>query len=104
MPDVRQKLIGLLDYVEQVVRLDERVAFRLSEYRLPDGSAFAVGKAIRKIFLVCVTISATMRDPFGWRLNVSLERNLLLHRKTLQSGLRCRPIRRVRRKYVRSVW
>jgi hypothetical protein len=28
---------------EQVVRLDERVAFRLSEYRLPDGSAFAVG-------------------------------------------------------------
>jgi very-short-patch-repair endonuclease len=45
MPDVRQKLIGLLDYVEQVVRLDERVAFRLSEYRLPDGSAFAVGKA-----------------------------------------------------------
>jgi hypothetical protein len=44
MPDARQKLIGLLDYVEQVVRLDERVAFRLSEYRLPDGSAFAVGK------------------------------------------------------------
>src|ERR1700733_11814864 len=44
MPDARQKLIGLLDYVEQVVRLDERVAFRLSEYRLPDGSTFAVGK------------------------------------------------------------
>jgi hypothetical protein len=44
MPDSRQKLIGLLDYVEQVVRLDERVAFRLSEYRLPDGSTFAVGK------------------------------------------------------------
>ncbi len=44
MPDVRKKLIGLLDYVEQVVRLDERVAFRLSEYRLPDGTAFAVGK------------------------------------------------------------
>jgi hypothetical protein len=39
----RQKLVGLLDYVEQVVRLDERVAFRLSEYRLPDGSAFSVG-------------------------------------------------------------
>jgi len=44
MPDVRKKLIGLLDYVEQVVRLDERVAFRVSEYRLPDGTAFAVGK------------------------------------------------------------
>ena len=41
----RQKLVGLLDYVEQVVRLDERVAFRLSEYRLPDGSAFAVEPA-----------------------------------------------------------
>src|SRR2546423_7639960 len=45
MPDARQKLIGLLDYVEQVVRLDERVAFRLSEYRLPDGSTFAVGRS-----------------------------------------------------------
>jgi hypothetical protein len=45
MADARQKLIGLLDYVEQVVRLDERVAFRLSEYRLPDGSTFAVSKS-----------------------------------------------------------
>lgn len=45
MPDAREKLIGLLDYVEQVVRLDERVAFRLSEYRLPDGSTFAVSKS-----------------------------------------------------------
>ncbi|MBU6457755.1 MAG: hypothetical protein KGQ48_09465, partial [Bradyrhizobium sp.] len=44
MADARQKLVGLLDYVEQVVRLDERVAFRLSEYRLPDGSTFAVTK------------------------------------------------------------
>jgi hypothetical protein len=42
MSDARQKLIGLLDYIEQVVRLDERVAFRLSEYHLPDGSTFTV--------------------------------------------------------------
>jgi very-short-patch-repair endonuclease len=45
MSDARQRLIGLLDYVEQVVRLDERVAFRLSEYRLPDGTTFAVAKS-----------------------------------------------------------
>jgi hypothetical protein len=45
MRDARQKLVGLLDYVEQVVRLDERVAFRLSEYRLPDGMTFAVGNS-----------------------------------------------------------
>ncbi|MGO9683078.1 MAG: AAA domain-containing protein [Beijerinckiaceae bacterium] len=45
MAEQRQKLVGLLDYIEQVVRLDERVAFRLSEYRLPDGSTFAVSKA-----------------------------------------------------------
>jgi hypothetical protein len=45
MSDVRQKLISLLDYVEQVVRLDERVSFRLSEYRLPDGTTFAVPKS-----------------------------------------------------------
>jgi very-short-patch-repair endonuclease len=44
MSDARKKLIGLLNYVEQVVRLDERVAFRLSEYRLPDGTTFAVAK------------------------------------------------------------
>jgi tetratricopeptide (TPR) repeat protein/very-short-patch-repair endonuclease len=44
MADARRKLIGLLDYVEQVVRLDERVAFRLSEYRLPDGSTFSISQ------------------------------------------------------------
>jgi very-short-patch-repair endonuclease len=44
MADARQKLVGLLDYIEQVVRLDERVAFRLSEYHLPDGTTFAVTK------------------------------------------------------------
>ena len=40
----RERLVGLLDYVEQVVRLDERVAFRLAEYRLPDGTTFAIGE------------------------------------------------------------
>jgi very-short-patch-repair endonuclease len=45
MADARQKLIGLLDYVEQVVRLDEQVAFRLSEYRLPDSTTFTAFKA-----------------------------------------------------------
>jgi very-short-patch-repair endonuclease len=45
MPDARQKLVGLLDYVEQVIRLDERVVFRLSEYRLPDGTTFAITKS-----------------------------------------------------------
>jgi hypothetical protein len=38
------KIVRLLDYVEQVVRLDERVALRLSEYRLPDDSTFAVAE------------------------------------------------------------
>lgn len=45
MADVRQKLIGLLDYVEQVVRLDERVSFWLSEYHLPDGTSFTIRQA-----------------------------------------------------------
>lgn len=31
-----QKLIGLLGYVEQVMRMDERVALRLAEHRLPN--------------------------------------------------------------------
>ena len=42
MSKVREQLVGLLDYIEQVVRLDEQIAFRLSDYRLPDGSTFTV--------------------------------------------------------------
>src|SRR3984893_3007763 len=35
-----ERLKELLGYVEQVIRLDERPAFRLSEYRLPTGQSF----------------------------------------------------------------
>jgi hypothetical protein len=35
-PATNQKLVGLLDYVEQVVRLDEHVAMRLADYKLPE--------------------------------------------------------------------
>lgn len=45
MSEPRKRLIGLLDYIEQVVRLDERVVFRLSEYRLPDGSSFVISRS-----------------------------------------------------------
>ena len=38
----RERLARLLNYVEQVVRLDERVVFQLSDYHLPDGTAFAI--------------------------------------------------------------
>lgn len=41
----REKLDGLLDYVQQVIRLDERVVFQLSEYRLPDKTSFAINAA-----------------------------------------------------------
>jgi hypothetical protein len=34
------RLKELLGYVEQVIKLDERPAFRLSEYRFPTGQAF----------------------------------------------------------------
>jgi hypothetical protein len=34
------RLVELLDYVGQVIRLDERPAFRLSEYRLGNGQTF----------------------------------------------------------------
>lgn len=35
-----ERLKELLGYVEQVIKLDERPAFRLSEYRLPNGQSF----------------------------------------------------------------
>jgi hypothetical protein len=44
MADARQRLASLLDYVEQVIRLDERVAYRLAEYRLPDDTTFAISQ------------------------------------------------------------
>ena len=37
---VVERLTELLGYVEQVIKLDERPAFRLSEYRLPTGQTF----------------------------------------------------------------
>ncbi len=36
----RERLVRLLNYVEQVIRLDEKVVLQLSDYRLPDGTAF----------------------------------------------------------------
>ena len=37
-----ERLHNLLGYVEQVVRLDERPALRLSEHRLPTGQSFVL--------------------------------------------------------------
>ena len=39
------KLVDLLDYVEQVVRVDERVAYHLDDYRLPDGTTLSIRSA-----------------------------------------------------------
>jgi hypothetical protein len=66
LAQLRQKLVGLLDYIEQVIRLDERVAFRLSEYRLPDGSTFALPSADTHN-LPNVRHDWTRRGQFGWR-------------------------------------
>ncbi len=41
-PDAAEKLVRLLDYIEEVVKLDERTAFRVADYRLTDGSTLAV--------------------------------------------------------------
>jgi len=35
-----ERLKGLLDYVEQIIKLDERPAFKLSEYRLATGQTY----------------------------------------------------------------
>jgi hypothetical protein len=34
-----QRFIGLLDYVNALIKLDERVPLRLSQHKLPDGSS-----------------------------------------------------------------
>ena len=40
-----ETLVDLLDYIEQVVRLDEKIAHRLADYRLQDGSTVAIRAA-----------------------------------------------------------
>jgi hypothetical protein len=37
---VAERLVGLLDYVDALIKLDERVAARLSQHKLQDGSQF----------------------------------------------------------------
>ena len=62
-----ERLVELLDYVEQVVRLDERVAFRLADYRLPDGTALAVRPAdvagLPGVGRAFVTLTAQSNGP-----------------------------------------
>jgi hypothetical protein len=36
------RLLGLLDYVDALIKLDERVAMRLSQHKLQDGSQFVL--------------------------------------------------------------
>ncbi|WP_237477221.1 AAA domain-containing protein [Lichenibacterium dinghuense] len=55
----------LLDYVEQVVRLDERVAMRVADYRLPDGTTFSVRPA-DVAGLPGVTLDGPDGDPPAW--------------------------------------
>lgn len=37
-----ERFVGLLNYVDALVKLDERVPHRLSQHKLPDGSSFVV--------------------------------------------------------------
>jgi len=37
-----ERLLGLLDYVDALIKLDERVAMRLSQHKLQDGSQFVL--------------------------------------------------------------
>lgn len=37
-----ERFVGLLDYVDALVKLDERVPHRLSQHKLPDGSSFVL--------------------------------------------------------------
>jgi hypothetical protein len=103
MPDARQKLIGLLDYVEQVVRLDERVAFRLSEYRLP-GTILPWASTTRKIFPACVMTIAMKRGRFGSKSNDLFAKSPQPRRKTLSNGPSCRPTRRDHPKFAPNGW
>ena len=71
----RERLARLLNYVEQVVRLDERVVFQLSDYHLPDGTAFAINGLEHRTCPVFALVFATMKDQFGLKWRGSLVRN-----------------------------
>ncbi len=65
MTDVRHRLVGLLDYVEQVARLDQRAAFSLRDYRLPDGATFAVANT-ELLNAPGVTLDSSDADGAVW--------------------------------------
>jgi hypothetical protein len=37
-----ERLLGLLDYVDALIKLDERVPMRLSQHKLQDGAQFVL--------------------------------------------------------------
>jgi hypothetical protein len=100
MPGARQKLIGLLDYVEQVIRLDERVAFRLPEYRLPDGTTFAVRNNETQNLPGVRNDHRDEEGPVWLEVERLARKEPRCLRKTLPNGSSYRPIQRDRPRYA----
>ena len=70
----REKLVRLLDYIEQVIRLDEKVVFQLSDYRLPDGTSVSLAPSTW-IRLGSALAPATMKDRCGSKWRASHAKN-----------------------------
>jgi hypothetical protein len=64
-----ERLKELLGYVEQVVRLDERPAFRLAEFRLPMGQTFVFHQHEFHALLVLGMTWPTKTAQSGFLLN-----------------------------------
>ena len=60
-----QRLKGLLEYVEALVKLDERVAVRLSQHKLADGSQFILHEH-EIAGLPAMTLDVTDTDGAIW--------------------------------------
>jgi hypothetical protein len=69
-----KRLKELLDYVEQVIKLDERPAFKLSEYRLGNGQTFVFHEHELRS-LPGITHNLTDEDGPVWLCAERLKRN-----------------------------
>ena len=72
----REKLVRLLrTTLSKSIRLDEKVVFQLSDYRLPDGTSFCIAGPEHRDLPGSALAPATMKDRCGSKWRASHAKN-----------------------------
>ena len=98
-----RRLTGLLDYVEALVKLDERVATRLSQHKLADGTQFILHQH-ELVGLPALTLDTKDFDGPIWLRIQRLQRSFLLLRMTKPTGSRFQAIQIANRSFANHLY